>query len=144
MSPENENTADPSASQDPSEEEKKLVIDEDWKSQAAAEKERLSQEPKGEAGPGEGGRAAGGAGQMPPASFSLLVSQWATQAAIGLGEIPNPVTGKAEPDPAQAKLAIDMLEVLEAKTQGNLTPEEKQMLDGVLFEMRMKYVSSPR
>jgi len=121
-----------------SEDPKKIIIDEDWKEQAEAEKERLSQE-QDAAGP-EGGPV----GELPPASMALLVTQWASQALIGLGEAPHPVTNQPQPDLSQAKLAIDMLEMIDVKTQGNLTPEEKQLLDGVLFEMRMKYVSATR
>ena len=47
---------------------------------------------------------------------------------------------KAEVDLPQAKLAIDMLAMLEAKTQGNLEADEKQMLDAALFELRMRYL----
>ena len=44
------------------------------------------------------------------------------------------------PNLEAAKLYVDMLQVLEDKTRGNLTPEEKKLLDQVLYEMRMRYV----
>jgi hypothetical protein len=126
----------------PGEQEKKIIIDEDWKTQAEAEKERLEKAPKSAPEAGDAEADEGPIGELPKASVGLLVSQWATQAMIGLGEIPHPMSNKAQVDLGQAKLAIDMLEVLDTKTKGNLEPQEKQLLDQMLFELRMKYVSS--
>lgn len=59
-----------------------------------------------------------------------------------LGQMANPVTGKAEPRLPEAKHFIDMLAVLEEKTAGNRSAEESALLDGFLHELRMAYVTS--
>src|SRR3990172_5238902 len=112
----------------------KIIIDEDWKAQAQKEKEQLEKKAREQAA------EPGVAGALPPASFSFLVSTLATQAFVSLGDVENPLTGQAERDLDQAKHFIDTLEILDAKTQGNLTGSEKQLLDGVLFELRMRFV----
>ena len=78
--------------------------------------------------------------QIPPASFSFLVSTFGAQGAVALGLAPNPMTGKTEVQPELAKHAIDTLSILEEKTKGNLTPDESQLLEGVLHQLRMAYL----
>ena len=112
---------------------KKIIVDDDWKSQVEAEKRAMDEKAEAEQ---TRERAA-----LPPASMSLLITQLATQASLGMGDIENPATGKAEPDLELAKHSIDMLEVLDQKTQGNLDAQEKQILDSMLFQLRMRYVS---
>ena len=115
-----------------------LHIDSDWKTEAAKEKERLaSQEPADRPGPAS----------AEAASFIELVNLIALQAAIGLGGYQGPGGERIPPNPLAAKHHIDLLEVLEKKTAGNLNEEEKRILDGVLYELRMQYVavvSAPR
>jgi len=78
---------------------------------------------------------------LPEAGFTLLVAQFGAQARIELGELPNPVTGKTEVSLKRAKFTIDLLQVMRDKTEGNLTPEETSLLDGMLYELRMSYVA---
>lgn len=78
---------------------------------------------------------------VPPASFAILVSTLATQAMLSMGKAPNPVTNKTEVNVELAKHFIDTLGVLETKTKGNLTTEEAGMLEAVLHELRMAFVS---
>lgn len=111
--------------------EKKIIIDEDWKSQVQKEKEQAN------AGKQE---APGEPAELPPVSLSLLCATLATQAFVGLGLVPHPATQNRGIDLGTAKHFIDMLGVLEEKTKGNLTPDEKKHLDGLLFELRMQYV----
>ena len=121
-------------------EEKKIIIDDDWKSQVAAEKEAL----KKEAADIEAGvqpEASDSPGTMPPASLELLVTTLATEAMVAMGQIPNPATGESSATPEHARYAIDMLEVLQEKTKGNLTPGEDNMLEGLLHQLRMAFVS---
>ena len=73
-------------------------------------------------------------------NFQLLVSTFATQAAVGLGQMPNPATDEAGVDLAQAKFAIDMLQVVEEKTKGNRTEEEEKFLEDILYQLRMLYI----
>ena len=78
--------------------------------------------------------------ELPDASFEVIVSTFATQAAVALGQVPNPMTGKAEVDMAHAKFAIDLLQILEEKTKGNRGDEEDRMMNDILYRLRMLYV----
>ena len=114
-------------------EQRRIIVDEDWKEQVRREKElakRMRQQ--------QGQQVA----EPPPASFPLLVNTFATQAAVSLGALPNPITGKTETNLAEAKHFIDMLSVLEEKTRGNLSAEEERQLKEVLFGLRMSYVEA--
>jgi hypothetical protein len=124
-----------------SDEAPKLHIDSDWKAQAQAEKKKLAEQEKAKAGPG--GEASGGSagpGQIPPASFETLVSSLATQAVYALGGMQDPQTGQRMVDLQLARHAIDMLAVLEDKTQNNLSEEEADLLSQTLYELRNHYV----
>ncbi len=122
-----------------------LHIDDDWKSQAQAEKERLA-EKVGDL-PGSAGSttpepiaAEGGTG-LPSASFELLVEQYATQILVAMGQMPD-AGGKPRPrDLGLARLYIDMLGIIQEKTKGNLTPPEQALIDSLLYQMRMAYVA---
>jgi len=113
-------------------EEKKIIIDEDWKSQVEAEKEAFAKQP-----PEEDGHQSA----LPAASFEMLVTSFATEAMMALGQIPHPVTQQVAFDRDHAKYAIDTLGVLQAKTKGNLSKEEDAMLEGILYQLRMAFVA---
>lgn len=121
-------------------EEPKIVVDEDWKAQAEAEKQRLAEaeETAGEAG---AAAAPGEPRELPPASFATLVSSQVTQILFALGAFADP-QGRRYRNMDLAKHHIDTLAVLEEKTKGNLTGEEKQLLDNALYEVRMAYVQA--
>lgn len=72
--------------------------------------------------------------------FVQLVLMFQTAAMQQMGKIQNPFTKKVERDLNQAKFSIDMLEMIQQKTKGNLSENEKKFLDHVLFELRMNYV----
>ena len=76
----------------------------------------------------------------PPASFEFLVHSLFTQALMALGRIPNPITKQAMKNLAAARHFIDMLAVLEEKTTGNLTPDERRLLDEVQHQLRMQFM----
>ncbi len=76
-----------------------------------------------------------------PASFLSLIMSLASNAAASLGMMPHPVSGETGVDLKTAKHWIDVLGMLDAKTQGNLEPEEMQVLEGLLADLRMQYVS---
>jgi hypothetical protein len=78
--------------------------------------------------------------QYPTPDFQVLVSTFATQAAMGLGQMPNPMTNKAEVDLKAAKFAIDLLQLLDEKTQGNRTEDEDKFLQDCLYQFRMLYI----
>jgi hypothetical protein len=121
----------------------KIIVDDDWKTQAQAEKQKLAAEAEAEAEGAEGAQPAGAGGQreLPPASFVTLISSIVTQAFMSLGGVEDPRTKKRYVDLDVAKHHIDTLVVLEEKTKGNLTDDEKQMLDQGLYECRMQYVN---
>jgi hypothetical protein len=118
-------------------EEKKIIIDEDWKAQAQKEKESLKEQEKVEHEKKDEPRP-----RMPEANFSGLVSMLATQAfyALGLIQPEENKDKKIEPDWDIAKFNIDMLGMLEEKTQGNLSEEEVGMLKQTLEQLRMLFV----
>ncbi len=112
--------------------EKKIIIDDDWKQEAEADKKRLAeeQETAKHAEPGK----------LPEVSFSTLVSSFLTQALLSLGLIEHPSLGKPAVDLDMAKFNIDMLALLEEKTKGNLTEDEQRLLNEALHQVRMVYV----
>ncbi len=128
-------------------EKPKIIIDDDWKAQAQAEKEKLAKEVEEQAAEAEAAGAAGAAGpggqqrQLPKASFSTLVNSTATQAFLALGGMADRRTGRRIVDLDLAKYHIDTLNVLEEKTKGNLSDEESKLLDQAIYECRMQYVS---
>ena len=76
--------------------------------------------------------------------FLDLVGLFNTQAMITLGKLANPVTGKAEKNLPAARLFIDMLEMLERKTQNNLTADETKVLRASLTDLRMMFVEESK
>ena len=128
-------------------EQGKIHVDAGWKAEAKAEKERLARETMesdraaraGDAGTGAG---TGGMGRLPAPSFAGLVQTLATQAAIFLSSERDPETGRMLQNLDLAKYNIDLLAVIEEKTRGHLTEEEKRLLDRYLYELRMAYVEA--
>ena len=142
----------------------KLHIDEDWKHQAQAEKEALAREaaksaaatstsaspppphsappsaPPVEREPAAASPHAARA-PLPAASLPLLLSMFASEAMVALGQIPSPATGQPEVDLDAARHYIDMLAVIEEKTEGNRAPEESAMLSQLLHDLRMAFVA---
>jgi hypothetical protein len=109
-------------------EEKDKSVDNSWKERAGKEKEQVKNE-KEDVTP-------------PTPDFNFFISTLALQASIFLGAIPNPATNKKEQNFPQAKFIIDTLTMLKEKTQGNLTQEEGELIENVLYELRMQYVSA--
>jgi hypothetical protein len=118
----------------------KLIIDEDWKSQVQAEKQALDRQLHQEPPAGPQPKQPAEAVPLPPATLAILLTTLATQALVGLGQVPSPVSGKPEVHLDEAKHFIDTLEMLEAKTAGNRTAEETQLLDNLLHELRIGFV----
>jgi hypothetical protein len=117
---------------------KKLIIDEDWKSQVEAEKEAARH-----AGDTEQATSAQPSPDMPlpAANLTFLLGTLYLQGAIALGLLPHPVSQKAGVELSQAQHAIDMLAMLQQKTEGNRTPEESAELDAALHELRLTYIA---
>jgi hypothetical protein len=73
--------------------------------------------------------------------FTGFVLSLASSAAIHLGDMPDPISGQtAEVNLEGATQMISILALLEEKTRGNLTAEERQVLEQVLYELRMRFV----
>jgi len=121
-------------------EEKKIFVDEDWKVEAQKEKEKLAAQEEAERKEAEVQERQ--RGPLPPGDFAALISMLTTQAffALGLLEIQGQEGEEREPDLAMAKYNIDMLETLQEKTKGNLTPEEEKVLSNMINQLRMAYV----
>lgn len=130
-------------STDPSSDEPRIIVDEDWKAQVAAEKaaERAAASRADRQADAAG--ETGGEHQLPSASFELLLTTYSTQALVALGIYPDPATGQSAPNRELAKLAIDMLGVIEQVTKNNLTADQAAMLESMLHQLRMLYVNTP-
>ncbi|MDT5120650.1 MAG: hypothetical protein QOC96_132 [Acidobacteriota bacterium] len=76
-----------------------------------------------------------------PASFVNFLMSIASNAAAALGMMEHPVTGQRSVDPELGKHWIDILGMLKEKTRGNLAPQEQQIFEGLLADLRMQYVS---
>lgn len=73
-------------------------------------------------------------------SFETLVSYLSTTAMFQMGLIAGPGGERIPPDMRNARRTVDLLEVLQQKTQGNLTTDEAQLLEDVLYELRVAFV----
>jgi len=80
--------------------------------------------------------------EMMSALFAHLVMQQSNMAMMLMGKTPHPETGKAVRDLESSKLFIDLLEMLETKTKGNLTKEEQSLLKQSLMSVRMAFVEA--
>lgn len=78
--------------------------------------------------------------QMPEVTFSTFVLSLGSSALMQMGEVPDPETGTTTQNLLMAKHTIDVLTMLQQKTENNLDDDEKRLLDGLLYEVRMKFV----
>ncbi len=116
----------------------KLQIDDDWKNAAAAEKEKLAAEVEGK----DRQSAAQEMGPLPDPSFIEIIQILAMQAMVGLGGMQGPGGQAIPPNLEIAKHHIDLLAVLEQKTQGKLEQQEQQILNTTLYQLRIAYVEA--
>ena len=72
--------------------------------------------------------------------FQHLVVMFQTLALQQMGKLTSPITGKVERDLHQAKITVDMLGMIQKKTEGNLAESERKLLDTVLMELQMNYI----
>ncbi len=100
-------------------------VDENWKQNV--EKEKADNKGKSEF--------------VPPApDFKFFITTLTLQASIALGHMANPTTEKVEEDLTQAKFLIDTIGMLQEKTKNNLTKDETELLENLLYELRLAYV----
>lgn len=77
----------------------------------------------------------------PPVDFSSLIASLAQTALFQLGVLRTPdMKDPIEPDLEGARQTIDVIAILELKTKGNLTEQEKKLIDDTLFQLRMAFV----
>jgi hypothetical protein len=95
------------------------------------------------AGQGEGAKREEPAA-LPEIDFSTFVVSLSSSALIHLGVVADPMTGEQNKDLAIAKQTIDMLSMLQEKTKGNLTKEESQLMESMLYDLRMRYVAESK
>jgi hypothetical protein len=131
---------------------KKIIVDEDWKGQVEAEREKLRQqkeapaagEQKAESGSAPAAEKASPGAEaeppLPPPDLLFLASTLYMQALVALGVIAHPMNGESKLHLPQAKHAIDTLQMLQEKTAGNRTAEESEAIEHMLHELRLAYV----
>ena len=76
--------------------------------------------------------------------FTHLVAMLEALALQQLGKLVNPISGDAERDLRQARITIDMLDMIRGKTAGNLSSDEKRLLDAILLELQMNFVDESK
>jgi len=108
---------------------------------AAAEEEKEAEETEGRPS-GEATSAAEEEVQLPEVNFATFVFSLSSSAILHFGEIPDPATGDKNTNLPMAKHTIDILGMLEEKTEGNLTEDESQLLRNILYDLRMRYVKA--
>ncbi len=108
-------------------EEKDKKIDESWKDAVLKEKREVNFNEE--------------EFKIPEATFGFFVTTLGIQVAIALGEVSSPITNKNEENLDQAKYLIDTLDMLKEKTKNNLSKEEQEMLDGLLYDFHIKFVA---
>ncbi len=140
--------------------EKKLHIDEDWKTQVEREKEQLRNKQSAtlvsdEAAVGQDAdsgrevaedvsRQSAPSGDLPPASLVILVSSLASQAMASMGQLPDENGKPMAMNLPLARHFIDLLGVIEDKTRNNLTSDEAAFLSSTLHHLRMAFVEISR
>jgi len=106
-------------------EQGKFRVDEDWKKSVAEEREQKD-----------------GAADLPEPNFTILLAGLYSQTLMALGEIENPITKGRQPNLPEARYLVDTIGMLKEKTEGNLSEEEATYLNGLLHDLRMRYVAA--
>jgi hypothetical protein len=84
--------------------------------------------------------------ELPPVDFATFVLSLGTSALYHLGVVAHPETGQRvePPELALARHTIDTLEMLDAKTRGNLDAQERELLESLLYELRLRFVEAEK
>ncbi len=114
-------------------EKPKIIVDSDWKEEARREKEDLENQTREMPLPD----------QLPEPSVAELIQMIIIQASIGLGGFQDPQSGqRIPPNLPTAKHYVDLLELFQAKTKGNLDENENTLLESTLHELRLAFVQA--
>jgi hypothetical protein len=111
---------------------------------AAADAEAPASEPAGVTPDPADTEAEGASFADLPRDFSAFVESQYLEALIFLGAVPHPQSGETIEDPAFAGYKIDLLAMLQEKTEGNLTEQEARLIEDVLYQLRMLYVQKTK
>ncbi len=76
--------------------------------------------------------------------FSTFILSLSTSALVHLGELPDPLSNTNEVNLQLARQTISIIEMLKEKTEGNLTKEEENLIESVLYDVRLKFVNSSK
>lgn len=119
-----------------------LHMSEEEKAALQKEEEALKAAAAGEKASGaEAGRAAPGSEvPLPEITFSSFLFSLSTAIFVNLGAVADPSTGEANKNLSLAKQTIDLLGMLREKTRNNLTREEEDLFDHLLYDLRMRYI----
>jgi hypothetical protein len=82
--------------------------------------------------------------RLPPVDFPTFVLSLGSSVLMHLGDAPHPGSGEIAKDLSMAKHTIDILSMLELKTKGNLNPSEAQLMENLLFDLRLRYVEAAK
>ncbi len=88
--------------------------------------------------------AAAGSPPLPAINFATFVFSLNSSALVQLGVIDDPMTGQKTKNLPVAKQTIDVISMLQEKTQGNLTADEAAMIKNILYDLRIIYVKETR
>lgn len=78
--------------------------------------------------------------KAPPIDFSTFILSLSSSAIYHMGGFQDPHSGKTSMNLELAKQSIDIIAMLEAKTKGNLSPDEQKLITHALYDLRMRYV----
>jgi hypothetical protein len=92
----------------------------------------------------DAGASASQAQALPPIDFHTFILSLGSSALFHLGELDGPDGQPTEPDLPLAKHTIDVIAMLQAKTQGNLTTPEANLVESLLYDLRLRYVEKTK
>ncbi len=124
-----------SEERDQANKEGRVHVDEGWKKQVAEERERL-REREQQVRAEQPERT-----QMPEPTIQVFMAGLYTQTLMAMGALENPLTGEKTTDLPEAEYLIDTIAMLRDKTRGNLSEEEESYVEGLLYDLRMRYVN---
>ena len=133
--------ADPAEAADPTLSEEKVFRGETILPGESTSESTPSREPGGESPDRDRNEEAP---DLEAIQFSSFILSLASGVLVHLGEIPDPQTGQADENLEAAQQTIDLLGMLKEKTEGNLTAEENHLLESVLYELRVKFLSKSK
>ena len=82
--------------------------------------------------------------ELPPIDFASFIISLSTSVLIYLGEIPDPLSNEKKLDLMSAKQTIDLISLLKEKTKGNLTQQEEEFMENILYDLKMRFVKASK